>query len=161
MYGSGGTTGRDLEPHELHGQLKLPESFSGADQLSLPGLGAGIDFLRRPHRRAIFHASSGNRCQHMFERAQNPNRVEIIVIPDVRDAKQLALSSRPARSPPPRQTLRETPSRSCSNRFPPARRSPSAPPPAKTHTTSIPKLSRPPASSPRKAQHCSPALSVP
>src|ERR1700733_3192315 len=50
-----------------------------------------IHLLRRPHRGAIFHAAIGHASQNVFERAQNPNRVEIIVVPYMRDPEQLAL----------------------------------------------------------------------
>src|SRR5580704_1866915 len=50
-----------------------------------------IHLLRRPHRGAIFHAAIDHASQNVFERAQNPNRVEIIVVPNMRDTEQLAL----------------------------------------------------------------------
>ncbi len=82
--------GRDLSRHGLHGELALDAVSSRANELLLAGLGAGIDFLRCPHRRAVLDVLAGDLGQHVFERAQNADRVEIVVVPNVRDAEQLA-----------------------------------------------------------------------
>ena len=52
---------------------------------------AGINLLRRPHRRAVFHALVGNSSQYVFQRAQNADCIEVVEVPDVRDAEEFAL----------------------------------------------------------------------
>ena len=50
-----------------------------------------VHFLRRAHTAAILHGSRSHAGEHLFQRRQYPDRVQIVVIADVRNAKQLAL----------------------------------------------------------------------
>src|SRR3954451_15707421 len=52
---------------------------------------ARVDLLCRAHRCAIFHVLVADSRQHVLERAQDADRVEIVVVPDVSDPEQLAL----------------------------------------------------------------------
>ena len=123
MYGSGGTLAETSSRHELHGELAFDAVPSCANELLLAGLGAGIDFLRCPHRRAVLDALVGDLAP-----AHVRARPECRSCRDSRSTRcarcgTACPSSRPVRWRRPRQTIRGTPSRSCWSRFPPARRS--------------------------------------
>src|SRR5215472_4230229 len=65
---------------------KLPRCHS----VVLSASRARVHLLRRPHRTAVLHFVSRHRSQHLLERRQDPDRIQVVVIPQVRDAEQLA-----------------------------------------------------------------------
>ena len=90
--------GCDVHADELHHQLGQIERTAGlavsssSYQLALRPRGCVREnFLRRAHRCAVLDRLSCDRGQHVLERRQNPDRIQIIVVADVGDAEQLAL----------------------------------------------------------------------
>src|SRR5258708_40377373 len=79
------------QPWTLQSSKRGPRRPLGSNQLSLVGLGAGVDFLRGPHRGSILDVLPGDLCQHVLQSAENTDRVEIVLVADVRDAEQLPL----------------------------------------------------------------------
>src|SRR2546430_13539503 len=64
-------------------------SSSGAHWLS--GNTFCVDFLRCTDTGAVLYRSGSRTSEHLLQRSQYSDRVQIVVIADVRDAKQLAL----------------------------------------------------------------------
>src|ERR1700687_2206137 len=52
--------------------------------------GASEDFLGGPHSGAVLHRPSGRSGQHMFERREDADVIQIIVVADVGDAEKFA-----------------------------------------------------------------------
>ncbi len=51
----------------------------------------GIDFLSCANCRAVLDRLSGHTGEYVFERGQDANRIEIVVVSQVRDAEELSL----------------------------------------------------------------------
>src|ERR1039458_8819225 len=63
---------------------------SSSYYLPVAGKAVRVYFLRCAHRRAVLDGLSGGACEHVLQRAQNTDRIEIVVVADVRNAKELA-----------------------------------------------------------------------
>src|SRR5438105_1311101 len=57
----------------------------------LPGNTFCVDFLRRTHASAILHGARTHAGEHLFESRQYSDGVQIVVIANVRNPKQLTL----------------------------------------------------------------------
>src|ERR1035441_10208777 len=64
---------------------------SSSYYLPLAGKAVRVYFLCRTHRRAVLDGFSGGACEHVLQRAQNTDRIEIVVVADVRNTEELAL----------------------------------------------------------------------
>src|ERR1700678_391385 len=64
---------------------------SRGDQLPLVGKSLRVDFLGSFHGRAVGDRSARGLGQNVFERGQNADGVQIVVVADVRDAEKFSL----------------------------------------------------------------------
>src|SRR4029077_8289069 len=68
-----------------------PVAHSSSSAHWLPGNTFCVDFLSCAHASAVLYRTRSHTSEHLLQRRQYPDRVQIVVIADVRDAKQLAL----------------------------------------------------------------------
>src|SRR5712691_4755485 len=68
-----------------------PAASSSSSAHWLPGNTFCVNLLRCAHTGAVLYRSRSHTGEHLFQRSQYPDRVQIVVIANMRNPKQLAL----------------------------------------------------------------------